>query len=377
MPEDIGKTDPDSKAMSFAKHMAIGVNADYEYVTTKAPGAPTASVQNNNFDVREIEIYPLVGSFFGNFGTFTEVDFTPNLTSAPGTPTVPGQTTPSTGSVNLNMADLRYVVGTPDLFFNARVGLIAAEGYGASDQWVDDGNLPLFDLLTAQYNQDTLVLPFGAMGVPQVGVELGANYCDSHLTLGIYNGYDGNNGLAAQVPSTLSPATINQGASGSKDVKLQLDQFFGNDVEATLAYYHGTMALLDPTNQFQWTNHFDSARAYLTYSILPNQVDLLGGMGYGNFQYVQPGSATVAGNFQNRGAFLGANYYVMPHLTLSTHVDYYQYNLTAGSQQQATGISLMVSIPFENNLFIIHYDNLGSDVTGITNDFRLEWRFLF
>ena len=31
----------------------------------------------------------------------------------------------------------------------------------------------------------------------------------------------------------------------------------------------------------------------------------------------------------------------MPHLTLSGRVDYYQYNVTAGTQAQATGANLM------------------------------------
>lgn len=364
LPSDIGNAAADEKAMTFTKHFAAGLNADYEYVTNKAPGATSAVIQNNNFDAREIEVFPLVGSFFGNFGVFSELDFAPTVVG-------------SAGGANLNHVDIRYVTGTPDFFFNLRAGLISQEGYGASDQSVDDGNIPLFDQLSAHYNQDTLVLPFGAMQNPQMGAEFGGNYLDSHLTLGIYNGFDGTNGLATNTQSTLVPGMVNQGASGSKDVKLQLDQFIGSGFEVTAAYYHGTLPLLDPTNQTMWTNHYSSERVYLTYSILPSQVDLLAGLAYGQFEYTQPGGSAATGTFDNRGTFFGANYYVMKHLTLCGRLDYYQYNISAGMQQQAAGATLMVSVPFDNNIFVFHYTNLGSDLTGITNDVRLEWRFLF
>ena len=45
-------------------------------------------------------------------------------------------------------------------------------------------NIPLFDQLSANYNQDTLVLPFGATGAPQMGAELMGNYEDSQSHVG-------------------------------------------------------------------------------------------------------------------------------------------------------------------------------------------------
>ena len=80
-------------------------------------------------------------------------------------------------------------------------------------------------------------------------------------------------------PSSLTPGMLNQAANGSKDIKVQLDQFFfGSTLAVTLAWYHGMIPLADPSNTVMWENHFDSERVYLTYSVLPNQVDILAGV---------------------------------------------------------------------------------------------------
>ena len=56
MPNDIGNAAADEKAMTSTKHMAAGLNVDYEYVTNQAPGAASPTIQSNNFDARELEI---------------------------------------------------------------------------------------------------------------------------------------------------------------------------------------------------------------------------------------------------------------------------------------------------------------------------------
>ena len=365
LPDNIGNREADDKAMLTTDHLSAGVNFDYEVVTNKPAGQNRAILTSNHFNVPEVEVWPVVGSFLGNFGSWSEIDANPASTAG-------------AGGVSVSQADVRYVRGTGDFFFNFRGGLMPAEGYGASDQWIDDANIPLFDRLPAQFNENTLTLPFGAMETPQYGAEFGLNRFDSHLTFGIYNGFDGSNTKGATTPaqSTLTAALMNPVVKGAKDYKVQFDQFAGEHFAFTAAYYTGVIPLLDPGNTTLWINHYSNWRLYTTFLALPNLLDILAGVAYGKYDYSNTGNV-VNGQFNNRGAFLGANYYVMPHLTLSGRLDFYQYNYGTSAPLKAQGFGLLASVPFDNAMFVFHYNNTGSDVDGLTNDFRAEWRFLF
>jgi hypothetical protein len=376
-PTDIGNAQVDAASLKILNHMSAGGNLDYNVTTAQAPGATSSTLTANQFNSREVELWPLVGPFLGSYSTFTEIDASPNSAAARGTPTPPNVTTPASGGVNLSNASLQYTRGTEQLFYSLRGGLISPQGYGASDQWIDDGNIPLFDQLSAQLNQDTLALPYGAMANARLGIEAGLNYDESHLTFGFYNGFDGTNGLANNIQSTLAPALTHPEAKGAKDFKVQLDQFLSETAALTAAFYTGAISLLDPTNVVPWLNRYQSWRLYATYTALPRRVDLLGGLAYGTFQTVDPGTTNQAGDFHNRGAFLGANYYALRRLTLSGRWDFYQHNYVPSSSLRTTGYTLMASVPFENSMVVFHYIGTFSDVSGLGNDIRAEWRFLF
>ena len=244
-PDMIGNKENDAKALDLLKHLAVGVNVDYEWANNTPPpasGAHTA-MTSNQINVPEVSLWPLVGGFYGNYGVWTEIDATPATSGG--------------GGVELSQADLRYVWGNEDLFFNFRAGLMAPEGFGASDQWLDDANIPVMDQLTPFYNQNTLAIPFGAMNVPELGAEIGLNYQRSHLTFGLYNGFTGVN--ATSTASTeLTPALMAKNTGLSKDWKLQLDQFIGDLGAVTAAYYAGVIQLMDPTgNTFPWFDHYN------------------------------------------------------------------------------------------------------------------------
>lgn len=384
-PQNIGNKALDDENMDVLKHFVAGINVDYEAVTNKPQGGSESLVQNN-FDVREVEFYPVVGAFLGNYAAWSEIDASP--TSVPATPG--GTSAPTAGAVNLNEAELRYVDGDKDFYYGIRAGLIAPEGYGASDQWPDDGALPLVDSLSAvniATGIDTLALPLGANNVPQLGAEIMASWTKTYLTLGIYNGFDGTNGYATNLansvnagyqatPSTLNVAQMNAQGKGSKDVKLQLDQMLGK-FAITAVYYNGRIALLDSSGLVPWQENYQMGRLYGSYFVIPNRVDLMAGAGAGQFGFVQSGASTIAGHFNNVGTFLGGNYYVMPHLTLSARVDYYQYDTTASPRPIAQSATLLASLPYENNLFIFHFIRTEDVFAGLTNDFRAEWRFLY
>ena len=366
-PSEIGNKERDARALTITEHLAAGTNVSYEVAVTKAAGTFNHTLSSNHFNTPEIEIWPLVGGFLGNFGFWTEFDANPNISS----------NHVLSGTVTAAQADLRYVVGSADLYFNFRGGLMASEGFGASDQWIDDANIPFIDKLTPNFNQDTLALPFGAMGVPRLGAEVGLNYRGSHLTLGLYNGFDGTNTLGAATPaqSTLSTTTTHPEARGAKDIKVQLDQFLG-DFAFTAAYYKGYVSLLDPGNTVAWLDPYWATRLYLTSPPVFG-FDLLGGLAYGQNDYVNTGTNLKGGSFINKGFFVGANYYPMQHLSLSARYDFFDNYVSGNSAARATGVAFMVSMPYEYNIFVAHFNVASVDISGLVDDFRLEWRFLF
>lgn len=380
-PTYIGNLEKDNDALKALLHLAVGVNADYNVVDSQQaqvagqPPVPSEGLTANNFDMREAEIWPLIGAFFGNYAFWSEVDFTPS--------TVGGS-----GGASLADTELRYIWGDEHTFYSIRAGFIAAEGYGASDQGIDDGNIPLFDTLAAQYNGiNTLSLPLGAFNNPELGFEFQGNLDETHFTAGIYNGFDGSNTLAASqasvaagtgpVASTSSPQYMNPNAKGAKDYKLQVDQFLGDKLELTGVYYNGTTSLLDPSGTVVWVNNYALWRLYGTYAVVPNVVDAMAGLAQGTYNYVNSGSNTVAGAFRNIGAFVGGNYYVKPHLTFSARYDYFDYSYGTTPAPRAIAYVLMASLPYDNNMFVFHFNRTQDDVAGLSNDFRAEWRFLF
>ncbi len=380
LPDNIGNKENDAKAMTFQEHMAAGVSLSYEVLSNTSPGASKATLAANQINVPEVEVWPLVGAFLGNFAVWSEIDAAPGTTGG--------------GSVDLSQADLRYAYGNANSFFNFRGGIIAPEGFGASDQWLDDGNIPLMETNAPFYNQDSLATPFGAMNAPQMGLEFGYNYLSSHLTLGIYNGYSGVTHSSIGTPSAtpLTPALTNRTNGTAKDYKVQVDQFVGDIGAVTLAYYTGYLQMMDPTGVFEWPNDYNASRAYFTYFAVPDKIDVLFGFGVANSHFVNSSNLAYTngspigspdGSFQSRGGFLGLNYYVMPHLTLAVRGDYNRFNNTPEARAQATGQSFQASMPFENNQFIFKFNNSNSDLTtgsvlaGNSKDFRLEWRFLF
>src|SRR5476651_267193 len=114
-PTYIGNLEKDNEALQLLNHLAVGVNVDYNIVTQKPQAGGAEGLTQNNFNVGEAEIWPLVGGFFGNYGVWTELDMVPVTTGD--------------GGVDFSQADLRYVSGTSDVFFNMRAGMMAPEGY--------------------------------------------------------------------------------------------------------------------------------------------------------------------------------------------------------------------------------------------------------
>jgi len=291
------------------------------------------------------------------------------------------------------MADMRYANGDENFFWTVRGGLIAPEGYGASDQWIDDGGIPLFDTNAAIHlyqdgttgNFNTMATPLGAMNVPQMGVELGLNWVGKYLTLGVYNGFDATGGInSTNTPP--QPAQMNAQGKGSKDFKIQYDQMFEAPFALTAIYYNGRTASADPGSadtpqsiapSVAWQNEYQLGRLYGTWFAIPNKVDVFAGAAYGSYEFDNISSSTIAGHFYNYGAFVGGSYYVQRHLTLAGRLDYLEYDSTVSPKPKSQAASIYASLPFENNMWVFHLTRTEDYINGLTNDFRAEWRFLF
>jgi len=381
-PGRLGDEKADLEAMNATKHMAIGVNVAYNYndnTSSNGTTVNTKTVNTNGIQVPEVELWPLVGGFLGNWGVWSEFDSQ--------SPTNAG------ASVVMSYADIRYAAGTPDSFWNFRGGMIAPEGYGASDQWIVDGNAPLVDRLSGNVknNQgnylDTLVTPWGAMNAAELGFEIGYNFRGAHFTLGAYNGYvsnlvnsDGTINTSSTAPTVAANAVSNTTPydNGMRDFRFQYDQMLSWGA-FTLGAYTGAIALSDPTSTFSWDNHYTQYRSYFTYYAVPSLLDLMAGVGWQENQFVSA-STVPDGSFEAKGGFLGANYYVQPHLTLSLRGDKFYFN----SNDTATGYSVQASLPYENLIWIFHYNSTASNllstganlVSGMNQNVGLVLRFL-
>lgn len=353
-PWDIGKIEKDNEAARITNHMSAQVVFQYLYGTNKEPGG-SSEVVNNNFDIPTVSIFPVVGAFNGNFAVWSAID---------------AASAPSKEGVTLADADLRYITGNQNLFFNFRGGLIGYQGYGLADRGLlGGGDIPLINSTSPFYNQDALFTPFGDSN--QIGVEIGINYQKSHLTIGVYNGFDGTT-LNEGTPE-LNPATYNSSTKRNKDIKVQLDQFIGAHLETTLVYYNGAATNLDPSNTLPWRNNFDAWRLYLAYAAIPAVLDLNAAFGYDTYHWVNSGSTEVEGTGFKKGTSLEALYYGIPKLTLEARWDYVSYNQGA----DVKGFQFLIDIPRENNIFIIGINDLNSDITETTTQYFAQWNFLF
>ncbi|MGE5084737.1 MAG: hypothetical protein ACM3MG_00445 [Bacillota bacterium] len=353
-PWDIGKIEKDNEAARITDHMSAQIVLQYLYGTSKEPGA-SSEVVNDNFDIPTVSVFPVVGAFNGNFSAWSAIDAVAK---------------PSEEGVSLSDADLRYVIGDQHLFYNFRAGLIGYQGYGLADRGLlGGGDIPLINSTSPYYNQDALFTPFGDSN--QLGAEAGVNYQHSHFTIGIYNGFDGTT-LNAGTPE-LNPAIYSSSTKGHKDIKAQLDQFIGSQFEATFVYYNGAATILDPSNTVPWRNNYDAWRLYLAYSAIPSVLDLNAGFGYDTYHWVNSGSTDVEGTGIKNGSSLEALYYGVPSLTLEARWDYVRYNQGA----DVKGVQFLINFPRENNIFIIGFNNVNSDIAESTAQYFAKWNFLF
>ena len=271
IPDQIGESE--TKPFELGNYFSGGLTANYTASKTQT-GA--VSSHTNQLTFSELDVFPFTGAIGGNFATKVEIDFAPK------------------GAVTLNTAYVRYVTGTGDHFFNARLGVFGKEGYGASDRSIGSSS-PLFTG-ASNYNQ-TDFFTFQTTA----GFEAGYDYKRTSVRGAILNGImlvnDGGtlSAFGAQGGSLTKPA--GQVTSSSPDFQFIANQILtSNGGGVYLQYYRGNIGepVLGSTTQF-WRNKFDRVMLYGSYPVT-KYVMLLGGYGRGR-DHLQDGSTFGSGGF--------------------------------------------------------------------------------
>ena len=246
---------------------------------------------------------------------------------------------------------------------------MAGQGYGASDQWIVPENIALFDKEPARFNQNTVVAPAGPKRLPQLGVEFGlSHWQQSFLTLGVYNSLDGTSGID-------NATTNHRGSNSRKDYRIQYDHLFSDSSAVTLVYFDGEVTLFDPTNNGTWKNQYKVWRLYGTKHITKNLI-FVSGLGQSEFGYRDNEQSEATGTFDSPGGFIGLTGLLPKQASASVRFDYFEYSRFKEEVQLARAGTFMLSLPYGKSLINFHYDHIRSDLFGITNDFKIEWRFV-
>jgi hypothetical protein len=265
LPEEIGKWDEKEKFnFNIGDYDSARTQARYDLSRTNNAGVVTTTNQLTHF---ELTLYPLTGSFYGNYSSMFEI---------------------SLAAGESPEAENAYGRGNWKLgpgHFSARLGIFHPfEGYGASDRPLGIAR-PLFQITGGNFNQPTFFTPWTSPttggSFDQAGLELGYTVNRSSFRATVLNGLS-----FSEEEGTVVPATGLSGSDSkvkgrpsynSKDVQLFFTQILtDNGGGVSLYYYNGKLDLPvvgSPDIFFQ--NSFDRWAAYASYPVGP--VLLIGG----------------------------------------------------------------------------------------------------
>jgi len=272
IPNQIGESE--TKPFEFGDIFSGGIIANYN--VSRAETGSTIT-KNNQFNVSDIEFFPITGAFSGHYATKVELDFSPK------------------GEVNFNTAYMRYTGGHGDRYWGVRVGVLSAEGYGASDRGI--GLQGPYFTGAANYNQTQ----FFTLGLTSAAAEAGVDYQRTSLRVSILNG-----GVLINDGGTLKLYGSQGGAlakpagavtSSTPDFQVYANQILtSNGGGVSVLYYHGNLGVpyLGTTNRF-YKNKFDRVVLYGSYPVY-RYLMLLGGFERGQ-DHLETGTAFWSGGF--------------------------------------------------------------------------------
>lgn len=308
MPDEIGKKD---EKFNLGDFFAARIQAQEE-VKSSTTANTGASASSNQLTFFEATLYPLTGSWGGNFGSLVE------LSMAPGE------------GFEVENAFVRGVWGDAKTgWFTGRIGIMhPQEGLGASDRPLGN-NRPLFQKQPANPGS-----PFYLWNVDEMAAEAGYYWpkTGTNLSARISNGVIWKTDSSGKITDHADPAqggalTKDAAAPGSntKNWQIVLNQYLNQDSGFTLYYYKGQIPWPDTSaNAGPYTiDTYSRLAAYANWFALPRKLNLLAGWMSGKDSLGDPNINTAAAltgtaSTQNStkvgnssGYFLEADYHVI------------------------------------------------------------------
>jgi hypothetical protein len=263
MPDEIGQDEKPNLGELFAAR--IQMQQENKSHTDVAPGKNTSTDQLTFF---EATLYPLTGSWGGNFGSLTEL----SMASGEG--------------FEIENAYVRGVSGDATSgWWSGKIGVMhPQEGFGASDRPLGN-NRPLMQKQPSTGN------PFYLWNIDEMAAEVGYYWptTGTNLSARMSNGViwkgDPKSGTDHADPAQGGALTKNQNAPGAnqKNWQIVLNQYVNDDSGFTLYYYKGVIPFGDTSVPQTYTlNTFSRLAVYANWFVMPKKLNLLAGWLTGN-----------------------------------------------------------------------------------------------
>lgn len=278
-PDEIGQKEAFDLAQTTAARMQMGYSASsYKDVD------PANNDSSSELGFNEISLFPLSGSWGGNFSSITELSIGPDE------------------GIELEKAFIRGVYGDENGWWQGRLGLVHAwEGFGASDRPVGLF-LPLFQASRATGS------PYTPWGFNEMVLEVGYYFATTgtSLSAAVGNGIlwkeDGSGtGEPAQGGDLVQRRDLPAGDAES--FRLVFNQFLNDESSITLIYYETAIPSPNPydANGNELPGPFtqdslDRLAVYVNYYLVPKTVNLSVGYGTGSDRLDDPSLAPTVGD---------------------------------------------------------------------------------
>ncbi len=287
--------------------------------------------------------------------------------------------TTANGTANLGTAYLRGTFPVNEnLYFTLRAGLMGAlEGYGASDRATTNlspksGSTKASQLLANGKTFTSLSLkPSGE------GVEVGATWKDTRLSMQVVNGV--NNSLGAS-------GTVGED-NQYKDVSVAFNQFIDGERAAVTAFFYSGFAgylfngLAETTPPGDWVNHYTREAVYGTLRPMDDErLNLQAGIDHGSDHLLNTTTKDFSNTFNSNGWFGRVQSKFNEHLTGSVTYDWASPS-NAASNNHVSDWTFSLAMPYGINKWNLDYqivktqNGAAPDSTGHT--LLAEWMLFY
>lgn len=294
LPDEIGQKEG---AFNMGEFFAARLQYTYTYTDHKAVTAADNN-SNSQLELKEVTLFPLTGSWGGNFASLVELSMSPD------------------DVFEVENAYVRGVYGDAKSWYQGKIGIMHPwEGWGASDR-------PLGVSRPLIQKQKATGSPFFLWNLDEMAIEGGHHSVTTGTSISarIGNGIiwkeDGSGTAEPAQGGNIAKAGD---APGKKDKSFQIvvNQIVNKDSGATLYYYRGTVPFPNLYNSGGTAasgpftkDTFDRLALYGNWYAVPKKLNLLAGYGRGKDSL---GDSSVSGGSnvgKSSGYFAEADYHV-------------------------------------------------------------------